>query len=201
MPVHDAVSGLVSSSMELLAFACHQFAPKIVYLCPLHSHYVLLLMSERSGRRKMPMERSALYNNAIIQQFRISAYLVAHVPGNHFYCSPCTHQLAHRADITSYNCRCVSGVATVETIALCFQFFGGNSRGDCGVLPWMFCVSPPRLSVIESGSLFFAIRSDLINVGLFIGNRLFWPLSNRNRFSSRYTTQSWTQLSNGHCPA
>ena len=49
-------------------------------------------------------------------------------------------------------------------------------------------VFPRRLSVIESGSFFFAIRSDLINIGLFIGNRVFWPLSDRNRFSSRYAT-------------
>ena len=100
MPVHDAGSGLVSSSTELLAFACRQFEPKLVSLCPLHSHCVILLVSERR-RRKPPAERSALYNNAIIQQFRISVSLIAHVPGNNLYYSPSTHQNAHTAVVTS----------------------------------------------------------------------------------------------------
>ena len=51
--------------------------------------FFLLLVSERSGRRKPPAERSALYNNAI-EQFRISVSSIAHVPGNQFYCSPGT---------------------------------------------------------------------------------------------------------------
>ena len=38
-------------------------------------------------------------------------------------------------------------------------------------------VFPRRLSVVESGSFFFAIRSDLISIGLFIGILFFWPLS------------------------
>ena len=94
---------------------------------------------------------------------------------------------AHTAVIMSYYCRCVPGVVIVEPIALWFLFFGGNSRGY-----WVYyrrcSVFPPRLSVIESGSVFFTIRYDLINIGLFIGNRVFWPLSDRNRFSSRYPT-------------
>ena len=62
-------------------------------LCPLYSHFVVLLVSERSGRRKPPAERSALYHNAINQQLRISVPLIAHLPVNHFYCSPGAHQL------------------------------------------------------------------------------------------------------------
>ena len=58
-------------------------------------------------------------------------------------------------------------------------------------------VFPRRLSVIESGSFFFAIRSDLINIGLFIGNRVFWPLSDRNRFSSRYATLIYMHAASG----
>ena len=65
------------------------------------------------------------------------------------------------------------------------------------VLPWIFRALPPRLSVIESGSGFFAIRSDLINIGLFIGNRVFWPLSDRNRFSSRYATLIYMHAASG----
>ena len=51
--------------MELLAFASRQFAPKIVNHSVrfIHSHFVpFLLMNERSGRRKPPAERSALYS-------------------------------------------------------------------------------------------------------------------------------------------
>ena len=58
-----AASGLVSSSMELLANASRQFAPKIVDLCSSHSRFVLLfLVRERGGRRKLPAELSALYD-------------------------------------------------------------------------------------------------------------------------------------------
>ena len=146
-----------------------------------------MLVSERSGRREPPAERSALYNNAIIQQFRISVPLIAHALGNQFYRSPGTHQLAYTAVIMSYYCRCVPGVAIVEPITLCFLFFGGNSRG-VAVYYHGCSVFPRRLSVIESGSGFFVFRSDLINSGLVIGNRVFWPLSDRNRFSSRYAT-------------
>ena len=85
-----------------------------------------------------------------------------------------------------YYCRCVPGVVIVEPITLLSIFWRQQS--------WLLrcttyhgcSVFPRRLSVIESGSFFFAIRSDLINIGLFIGNCFFWPLSDRNRFSSRY---------------
>ena len=60
-----AASGLFSWSMELLAFACRQFARTVIMdLCPLHSHgyvYWCFLVSERRGR-KPPAERSALYH-------------------------------------------------------------------------------------------------------------------------------------------
>ena len=50
--------------MELLAVASRQFAPKIVDPSArfIHSHFlVFFLVSERSGRRKPPAERSALH--------------------------------------------------------------------------------------------------------------------------------------------
>ena len=58
-----AASGWLTWSMELLAFASRQFAPKIVNLPVLSFVRILLffLVSERSGQRKPPAERSALY--------------------------------------------------------------------------------------------------------------------------------------------
>ena len=59
-----AAFGLFSSTMELLAFASRQFAPKTMDLSVrfIHSHSVqFFLVSERSRRRKSPAERSALY--------------------------------------------------------------------------------------------------------------------------------------------
>ena len=59
-----AASGSLSWAMELLAFASRQFAPKIVDLsvCFINSHFVrFFLVSDRSGRRKPPADRSALY--------------------------------------------------------------------------------------------------------------------------------------------
>ena len=59
-----AASGLFLWTTELLAFACQQFAPKIMDLSVrfIHSHFVqFFLVSGRSGRRKPPAERSALY--------------------------------------------------------------------------------------------------------------------------------------------
>ena len=45
-----AAAGLFSWRTEHLAFARRQFAPEIVDLCPLHSHFVsLFLVSERSA--------------------------------------------------------------------------------------------------------------------------------------------------------
>ena len=62
-PVHGS-SGLFSWTMELLAFENHQFTRKTMDLSVrfMHSRYVqLFLVSERSGRRKPPAKRRALY--------------------------------------------------------------------------------------------------------------------------------------------
>ena len=57
-----AASGLIPSSMELLAFASRQFAPEIVDLSVrfIRSLFHTFFVSERSERRKPPAERSAL---------------------------------------------------------------------------------------------------------------------------------------------
>ena len=61
-----AASGLFSWSMELLAFASRQFAPKIVDLSVRFIRFfffaIFFLVSERSGRWKPSAERSALSN-------------------------------------------------------------------------------------------------------------------------------------------
>ena len=49
-------------------------------------------------------------------------------------------------------------------------------------------VLAPHISFIISGYIFFAIRSDPINIGQFIGNQVCWPISDRNRISFRYAT-------------
>ena len=65
--MHAAAGLLVSSSVELLAFASRQFCTTIVDLSVrvIHSHFcycMFFLVSERSrGRRKPPAERIALY--------------------------------------------------------------------------------------------------------------------------------------------
>ena len=60
-----AASGLFSWSMELLAFASRQFAPKIVDLSVRFIRFfffaIFFLVSERSGRWKPPAEGRALY--------------------------------------------------------------------------------------------------------------------------------------------
>ena len=55
-----AASGEYSWSMELLAFATRQFAPKTMDLSVRFTHIFVLFffVSERSGRRKPPAERS-----------------------------------------------------------------------------------------------------------------------------------------------
>ena len=115
---------------------------------------------------------------------------MTHVPDNHVYSSPYAHQLALTAVMMSYYCCCVPGGYHRRAHCSMFSIFGGNSRGYCGVLPchMMFGISASVIGKIESGSFFFAIQSDLMNNGLFITNRVFWPLSDRNRFSSRYAT-------------
>ena len=55
-----AVSKL-SWSTDFLAFASRQLAPKIVDLSSFAFCSIFFLVSERSGRRKPPAERSALY--------------------------------------------------------------------------------------------------------------------------------------------
>ena len=66
-----AASGLLSLTMELLAFASRQFAQNHGPLCRLHSlafgslflfKKKNFLVSELSGRRKTPAQRSALDN-------------------------------------------------------------------------------------------------------------------------------------------
>ena len=65
-----AASGLFSWTMELLAFESRMLAPKTTMSISVrflsHSHLVqFFLVSERSGRRKPPAERSALYSRII----------------------------------------------------------------------------------------------------------------------------------------
>ena len=58
-----AASRLFSWRMELLAPAGRQFSPNyapLLYVCFVHIFVLLFLVSERSGRRKPPAERSAL---------------------------------------------------------------------------------------------------------------------------------------------
>ena len=55
--IHIPTSGLFSWNMELLAVSSRQFG---MDLCPLHSHVLFFLVSDRSGR-KPPAERSAMY--------------------------------------------------------------------------------------------------------------------------------------------
>ena len=58
---HHAVFGLFSWSTQLLAFISCHFAPKPTWTSLSESHFVLsFLVSERSGRRNPPAERSAL---------------------------------------------------------------------------------------------------------------------------------------------
>ena len=60
-----AASGLFLWTMELLAFASRQFAPKTMDVRFIHSYLVQLsLVSERSGRREPPGKRSAWYTYA-----------------------------------------------------------------------------------------------------------------------------------------
>ena len=77
------------------------------------------------------------------------------------------------------------GVATVEPIAP-FSILQRKQQlvVVIAVLSAMIVLAP-HISYIVSGSDVFAIRSDPIKIGLFIGNRARWPISDRNRLSFR----------------
>ena len=119
--------------------------------------------------------------------------------------SPGTHQLTHTAVIMSYSgtAAVCPWAATVTPIVLRLQFCGGN-RSCCVccsiAVPHKCCVFPPRLSLTVPGSICFATRSDLIAIGLFIGNRFILPLSDRTRFSFRNETSN-VKATERTCPS
>ena len=143
---------------------------------------------------------STIMQKSIIQQlFRISQVsLIAHVPGNPFFLLFIRQQALKTCPYSShhelYYCCCVPGRRDrmIEpAVALCFLFFGGNSQSWlllCTINnAMMFCISASLIGN-RIGIVFFATQSDLINIRLFIGNRFFLSLSDRNRLSSRYAT-------------
>ena len=146
--------------MELLAFTC-QFASKFMDLSVRFIRiFFLLLVSERSGRRKPPAERSALYNNAI-EQFRISVSSIAHVPGNQFYCSPgtrinCPYSGYHELLLPL----CPGGRYRRALFSMLSIFRQQSWLLRCTTAPWMFCISASLIG--NRIGVGFFLRSDLI---------------------------------------